>query len=711
MKSKSPALKKKDLITRLIEDAMLSFALLKREGLKSFFKRIYWYFRGYRLAEDIPTGADNLKPIRPKKQVILNFNAPSTPLVSIIIPVFNQWNFTYNCLSSILKYTSSTDYEIIVADDVSSDKTINILKYVKNITVIRNETNLGFLRNINNAASFARGKYLYLLNNDTAVTPGWLDTIVHLLENDSSIGMAGSKLIFANGRLQEAGGIIFKDASGWNYGRYANPDLPEYNYVKEVDYCSGAGICVKKDIWDHIGGFDERFAPAYYEDTDLAFSVRALGYKVVYQPRSVIFHFEGISHGKDISSGIKSKMIENQVVFYDKWKAELDKNHAEGLDDLFAARNRSLSSKTIVMIDHYVPRFDMDAGSRSTFQYLKLLDEMGLNVIFIPDNFQKSEPYTGMLQQIGIEVLYGPVYRDSIFEWLEKNDRFIDYIYLSRPNTSIKYIGFIKETLHAKIIYQPHDLHFLRTLREYEITKDDATLAKVEKWKETEMELFRNADISLTFSTIEKSIIESTFNVTHCHVVPLFLYESFPEPVQKFKSRKDLIFVGGFNHPPNTDAVLWFANEILPSIIKSIPDIKLHVVGANAPAEILELANDHLILHGFATDEELDKLYNDVRIVVLPLRYGAGVKGKLIEAMYFGMPVVATDVALEGIPGIERVLKPKNTSLSFSEEIIYLYNNKDALMQQSIDAQNFIRNHFSFNIAKSILREVFNSQF
>jgi GT2 family glycosyltransferase/ubiquinone/menaquinone biosynthesis C-methylase UbiE len=285
----------------------------------------------------------------------LIFNKEALPQVSIIIPVYNQWNYTYACLKSILENTNSNiSYEIIIADDMSTDQTININNYVENITIIRDGQNRGFLLNCNNAAKQAQGKYIFFLNNDTNVQTNWLRTLVELMENDESIGMAGSKLVYPDGRQQEAGGIIWNDASGWNYGRLDDPEKPEYNYVKEVDYISGAAIMIRSDLWKQIGGFDERYVPAYFEDSDLAFEIRNHGYKVVLQPKSVIIHFEGISHGTDVKSGVKSYQVKNKEKFIDKWQHILMKDHFNNADHVFFARDRSKNKKTILVIDHYI---------------------------------------------------------------------------------------------------------------------------------------------------------------------------------------------------------------------------------------------------------------------------------------------------------------------------------------------------------------------
>ena len=133
-----------------------------------------------------------------------------------------------------------------------------------------------------------------------------------------------------------------------------DPNKPEYCYVKDVDYISGASLMIKKDLWRQIGGFDERYAPAYCEDSDLAFQVRDLGYRVVFQPLSIVTHYEGISNGTDVSQGIKQYQVENSVKFRNKWNKELE-GQPEGPDSLFYARDRSNHKKTILVIDHYVP--------------------------------------------------------------------------------------------------------------------------------------------------------------------------------------------------------------------------------------------------------------------------------------------------------------------------------------------------------------------
>lgn len=514
----------------------------------------------------------------------LKFKYYEAPLVSIIIPVYNQWNYTYSCLASILENTSDLPYEVIIADDMSTDETVNIAQYAENITVVRDGVNRGFLLNCNNAAKSARGKYLFFLNNDTNVQTDWLSTLVELIESDPSIGMVGSKLVYPNGRLQEAGGIIWNDASGWNYGRLDDPEKPEYNYVKEADYISGAAILIRHIIWQELGGFDERYVPAYFEDTDLAFEVRRLGYKVLLQPKSVIVHFEGISHGTDTNSGIKSYQVSNKEKFMEKWGEELSKDHFPNAEHVFWARDRSRNRKTIVVVDHYVPHYDKDAGGRATYFYLKLFVSMGFHVIFIGDNFFRHEPYTSNLQELGIEVLYGDHYAKNINKWIKNNGSYIDYVYLNRPHISIKYMEIFKKSTSAKIIYFGHDLHFLREMRNFELTGNIHLIKSSEEWKKTEFSLFNDADVIHVVGSYEQSLLQKEFPDKPVRNIPLFPYDqpyANASHVEGFDARKDILFVGGFNHTPNYDGIVWFLDEIFGRIKKQIPNVKLYIVGSN----------------------------------------------------------------------------------------------------------------------------------
>ena len=643
--------------------------------------------------------------------------------------------YTYACIQSILEHTDfhETPYEVILADDVSKDATASIGDYIRGLVVSRNTENQGFLKNCNQAAKKAVGDYIFFLNNDTKVTDGWLSSLLNLMDGDESIGMAGSKLIYPDGRLQEAGGIIWSDGSGWNYGRLDDPEKPQYNYVKEVDYISGAAIMIRRSLWEEIGGFDERFAPAYCEDSDLAFEVRKHGKRVVYQPKSVVVHFEGISNGTDVNGeGLKKYQVVNQEKFREKWKEELkEQSRNTGNPNPFTARDRSQKKPCVLVIDHYVPTWDKDAGSKTTYQYIRMFLKKGYNVKLLGDNFLHEEPYSTELMQMGVEILYGEDMQSGIWDWIRENQLFIDIAYLNRPHIAIKYIDFLRENTGIRCIYYGHDLHFLRLLREYELNGDIRTKRESDYWKSIEFTVMQKADMSYYPSEAEVEAIHALDPKIRVKAITAYLWEDFL-PCGKsgallsetgeetdYAKREGLLFVGGFAHPPNEDGVLWFVKDVFPKIREKVPDMNFYIVGSKAPEEITALGAEpektgiHVL--GYVSDEELAALYQKTKITVVPLRYGAGVKGKVVEAIYNGAVVVTTSVGAEGIPDPERVLAtvnetetelrehPEAVAESFAEAVLKLYRNDGMLAAISSETQRYIKRHYSMDAAWRII--------
>lgn len=628
------------------------------------------------------------------------------PKVSIIIPVYNQFNYTYNCLKSILEHTKDVKYEIIVADDCSCDQTLEIEKIVQGINIIRNKKNLKFLKNCNMASEYAKGKYILFLNNDTQVQPGWLQAMTTLFEQNKNVGMVGAKLVYPDGHLQEAGGIVWKDGSARNYGNGENPDSYEYCYVKEVDYISGATIMIKTSLWKEIGGFDDIYSPGYYEDTDLAFEIRKRGYKVCLQPKSIVVHFEGISNGTNLSSGLKHYQIINQEKFYKKWQDILNEEQCQKDFDIYYAKDRGQVKKQILVVDHYVPNYSKDAGGRCTFMYIKAFLKMGMKVTFIGDKYEKSEPYTTILTQMGVEVLYGEFCRYNWKEWLEENLKYFDYIYLQRPDVSSKYMDIVKMYGQGKVFYFAHDLYHIRFYRDYKVTGNKESLEISKKWKEIELELFKKADVGHVVGTFEQKMIQEIYPEKPIRNIPIYIYDQFPVEIEKdFSKREDIIFVGGFNHRPNLDAVLWFAEKIYPRILIKYPRMVWHIIGSNAPKEVQELASPNIVLEGFISDEELEKFYKKCRLAVVPLRYGAGVKGKIVEAAYYQIPMVTTSIGGEGLDSTCGTFIMEDDADKMAELINSLYVDYNKLEEMSDAGREFIEKYFTLEIAEKVLKK------
>jgi GT2 family glycosyltransferase len=249
--------------------------------------------------------------------------------VSIIIPCYNGSSVTEACLRSLCG-TLPIEFktEIVLVDDASSDDTPATLDRWRNrderVRVVRNRKNLGFVGACNRGAREAAGDILVFLNNDTVLLPGWLPPLVNTFQDFPDAGAVGGKLVYPDGTLQEAGGVVFSDGTAMNFGRAdADLDEPLYNFVREADYCSAALLATKRVLFSRLGGFDARYAPGYYEDTDYCFRVRGAGHRVLYQPESAVVHQEGASAGTDLAKGMKASQKTNQAKFAKRWKRAL----------------------------------------------------------------------------------------------------------------------------------------------------------------------------------------------------------------------------------------------------------------------------------------------------------------------------------------------------------------------------------------------------
>jgi GT2 family glycosyltransferase/glycosyltransferase involved in cell wall biosynthesis len=617
---------------------------------------------------------------------------------SIIIPVFNQFRFTQACLASLQEHQGTERFEVIVVDDCSTDETAETIPRIPGVIYVRNETNSGFIASCNRGAEAARGKYLVFLNNDTLVRVDWLTALIDTFAEEPRAGIVGSKLFYPNGRLQEAGGIIWRDASGWNFGKSDDPGKPEYNYLREADYCSAAALMIPKALFQSLGGFDSRYAPAYYEDTDLAFKVRQAGYKVLYQPLSEVVHYEGATGGTDLTTGTKKHQEINRSTFAETWAAELSTKPATG--DLALLQQPPPGKKKILVIDHHVPKADHDSGSLRMFQILKLLHQLGHRVTFIPDNLANIPPYTGELQKRGIEVVHHP-YIKTVRDYLSSHGSSFDAVVLSRCDFARKHIADVR--LHApqsRIIFDTVDLHHLREDGEAKLTGDLELRRKARAKEELEYELIEQADETWVVSPFEQQLLQK-----ECPGKSIQLVSNIVDVCGSktpFALRRDYLFIGGFQHRPNIDAVLFFVQKIYPLVSEHLRDVKFYIIGDKAPPEIVALATERIVVAGLQTD--VRPFFDSVRLSVAPLRFGAGVKGKINQSMAFGVPVVATSLAIEGMALTDRedILvgeKPED----FARALIELYESEELWNRLSENGVRKTRALYSTDTARKKL--------
>lgn len=428
-------------------------------------------------------------------------------------------------------------------------------------------------------------------------------------------------------------------------------------------------MMIRKDIWKKVDGFSEELKPAYYEDTDIAFKVREIGYKVIYAPLSIVIHYEGITCGRDVNKGIKNFQKINSYKFRSKWVHKYRNNGKEGINIQYY-KDRYIEHR-VLMIDYKTPEPDKDAGSYASIQEMSLLQENNCKVTFLPENMAYMGKYTQNLQRMGVECICAPFYL-SPQEYIQKEIENFDIVYITRYHVAKNFIENIRKNKNIKIIFNDADLHFLRELR---MANNEDDIKNSIKTREEELKVMRNVDIVLTYTNIEKAIILShNLNDKNIFICPWVVTKK--NDISLFEKRQGIAFLGGYNHPPNIEAVEYLINEIMPNIRKINSKIKLYIYGSNIPDSIEHLSCNDVIIKGYI--ENLDDVFNKCRVFVAPLLSGAGIKGKVIEALSYGVPCVLSPIASEGIiltHGINCFIA--ETPQEYAKYICNLYDNKD----------------------------------
>lgn len=565
------------------------------------------------------------------------------PQVSIIIPAFGQLPYTLACLRSLALHGSAALFEVIVVDDASPDASVATLAQVDGLRLVRNRVNLGFVGSCNAGAAQARGEFLLFLNNDTQVTDGWLDALLRCFAERVDCGITGSRLVYPDGRLQEAGGLVFADGDSWTVGRFEPRDAPAYRYRREVDYVSGASLMIRREVFQRIGGFDSRYAPGYYEDTDLAFAVRQLGLRVYYEPGSTVIHCEGISAGTDLDSGMKRYQSINRAKFAAKWMSELSAQPPAGTPLARAIRWRARGR--VLVVDAMTPDPTRDSGSLRLCAMLRLLDEQGWSTAFLPDDGRASPTEIAVLGSSGCEVLCRPWVRD-LPDWLRRHGAELHAVILCRHTVAGQYADAVRRyAAQAKLVFDTVDLHFLREHRAAQLRGNPALARGAKASRHSELALIERCDITFVVSPYEQELLAQL--VPQARVELLSNIHEVHGCQHGHDGRRDLIFVGGYGHPPNADAIQRLAREVVPRLREAMPDIRVHVFGDMPDGARREFTTPGLELHGRVAD--LTPWMEGCLASLAPLRFGAGVKGKINMAMSFGVPVIATTVAVEGM--------------------------------------------------------------
>lgn len=637
-----------------------------------------------------PTSEQVAAPASPELIRVPEYRDPE---VSLIIPLHAHAELTRACLRSILDHTTGARYEVILVDDAADSDTKKLLDGVRGANIIRNDNNLGYLRSVNRAATVARGQWVVLFNNDTEVRPKWLSAMLDCARSAPDVGVVTPKYIYADGTLNEAGGIIWRDGTGVNYGRGDAPDRFQYEYRRDTDYGSAAALMVSAELWNSAGGFDERYLPMYYEDTDLCFEARERGFRVLYEPEAVVVHIEGATAGNDPGSGHKRYQEQNRHKFVSKWRHRLEAEHRYPAPASVRAAADRNHGQHVLVIDHRVPMWDRDSGSLRMLGIIEALIGLGARVTFLPDNLARVQPYTRYLQRLGIEVWYSPV---DVKAELAAIGPSLRTAILCRPHAAGHWLDAVREFAPgARVVYDTVDLHWLREGRRSAIEAPnvgaltgsngsidpDSISPKAKSLRELELAMIRATDVTLVVSDCERVQVERDVPGSNVLVVPNV--HDVEDYVPPFERRSGILFVGSFEHVPNIDAAIRLVTEVMPPVWRELGDVHVTIVGTGPPLEVQALASQLVDVTGWV--EDLKPLLERSRVMVAPLDYGAGLKGKVTQCLAAGLPVVTTPVGAEGLMTSdgEAILIAGDTR-ELAERVVHAY--RDDKLWQSLSA-------------------------
>ena len=580
----------------------------------------------------------------------VEFQPEPAPLASVIVVAWRQAPYLLECLRALAESVRDAPYEVIVVlNETTPALRAEVHDKVHGTTLLTTSVNLGFAGAVNLAADQARGAYLVLLNDDTEVEPLWLEHLIETAERRPLSGAVGSTMLFPDGTIQEAGSILWHDGSTLTVGRGLAGDSRRYDFERQVDFASGGSLLVRRATWEALGGFSPDYFPAYYEDTDLCLRIRQLGEQVWYQPRSRVMHHESTSTNPTYRNFLFER---NKAVLRARFPDLLAQRVTAAPWDPAAIEEavwRAMGAPArVLLVDDQLPMPAKGSGMPRMAEVVSLLQQTGRYQVSAWTSLYGGSDDNDLMAQLGVEVIDGP-----LEEHLATAGRRYAAAVFSRPHNFEIRAPLVRAAMpETKLIYDAEALFFRRIEREADLaagTPREADLrAEAAGMKRVEEQIAAEADYVVTISEEEAALlVPSAKGPVVVHGPLLAGIEPTATP---YGERRDLAFVAGWAagpSSPNFDAMCWFVRDVLPKLRARVAGVRLLVTGIGPPEQLERLASPSVV---FVGSVDLAEFYGHIRAAVVPMRFGAGVKNKTIEALQFGVPTVATSVGAEGVP-------------------------------------------------------------
>jgi len=572
----------------------------------------------------------------------LRLPTSETPTVSILLVLFNQAELTFECLRA-LRLALDVPCEVILVDNASSDRTGELLDRIDGAKIVRNAENLHFLRGVNGGAELARGRHVLLLNNDTRLAAGSIAAAVERLDAEPDLGAVGGRIVLLDGTLQEAGSIIWRDGSCLGYGRGDDPWAPEHQFRRDVDYCSGAFLMVQRALFETLGRFDLRFAPAYYEETDLCMRIREAGFRVGYDPRICMSHFEFAS--SESSQAALDLQAAHQKVFVDRHAATLDRGHLPSGSRPLLARMRGEHRGRVLIVDDQIPYPHLGAGYPRALDIVRAAHQAGWFVTFYPASFPDAdfaEAYRVLPPELEVAAERG---RDGLVRFMREREGYYDAVLISRPHNMEAFRAALAQVpgfiALSRVVYDAEAIFALRDQTRAQLPGVRPSAAKSSTVEE-ELALSVGVGVVLAVNEAEAQ----AFRNAEVGEVRVLGHGLAARPTAgAFEDRRDFLFVGALDEDesPNVDSLEFFVREVAPRLDALIgADWTLRVAGRNGAPKVQALRSDRVQLLGRV--EDLTPLYAGSRVFIAPTRYAAGIPMKVHEAAAHGLPCAVTSL-------------------------------------------------------------------
>jgi len=585
--------------------------------------------------------ARSLRPLFARQKI--DFLLQGSPAVSVILVMFNQIDLTLNALDS-LRRCYAGEIELILADSGSADESRHIERYVTGAKRVRFNYNAGYLESCNAALAHVTAPVTLFMNNDILLERGAVEAALFRLAAAPENGAVGGKVVRTNGKLQEAGCIIWRDGSTEGYLRDADPNIPEANFVRDVDFCSGVFLAIRTDILKQLGGFDPIYKPAYFEETDLCIRLHEAGYKVVYDPAIMITHQEYSSGDASIATVM---MARNQPIFRRKNRAFLRSKYPRNAELLVQARSPRMRGQRILFIEDRIPLRHLGSGFTRSNDIVGAMAALGHSVTVFP----VYQPVENILQIYcdfpdTVEIIHDRELKD-LAEFIRARSGFFDSLWIARTHNADRLMPiFMAESKHLPVKRIVLDTEAVAASR---VTARNALHGKTDaeplnKAARQELASAYSCHTIVAVNEIDAAIIRGAgFNDVSVlgHVRQLA-----PTP-RPFAERRGFLFVGAIHDQdsPNLDGLEWFAGHVLPHLDTALPeDVPITIAGyVNRRIDLSNLGRARRInLAGPADD--LAPLYDCHRVFFAPTRFAGGIPFKLHEAASFGLPIVASEL-------------------------------------------------------------------